>query len=110
MDIKTYHFHIYFEELGSPALDKMTAKLKQKSGIAIGRVHNRPIGPHPIGSCQISVPKEMFEEILQFFLRERDGLTIFIHPLSGDDYVDHTDHVIWIGDPYPLKTDFFKAG
>ncbi|MEM7646195.1 MAG: DOPA 4,5-dioxygenase family protein [Pseudomonadota bacterium] len=108
MEISDYHFHIYFEETGLKRVELILEKLKDFEELKIGRVHVRPVGPHPTGSCQVSVPSHLFEKALQWFLKERDGLSLFIHPLTGDDYLDHTDHAIWLGKPYKLKTDIFK--
>ena len=27
----------------------------------------------------------------------REGLTIFAHTSTGEDFADHTEHVIWFG-------------
>ncbi|MCF5427373.1 DOPA 4,5-dioxygenase family protein, partial [Pseudomonas syringae] len=28
----------------------------------------------------------------------RDGLVVFLHPLTGNELRDHTDHAIWMGE------------
>ena len=33
----------------------------------------------------------------------RDGLTVFIHPNTGDALADHTAHAIWMGELLPLN-------
>ena len=38
---------------------------------------------------------------------ERDGLTIFIHPNTGDDLADHTRHAVWMGQILPLEVAMF---
>ena len=38
----------------------------------------------------------------------RDGLTLFIHPNTGDAYKDHTDHALWMGQILPLGVQMFK--
>jgi len=30
----------------------------------VGRLHLQPVGPHPLGSCQISFGREDFEALL----------------------------------------------
>ncbi|MCJ8276692.1 MAG: DOPA 4,5-dioxygenase family protein [Bdellovibrionales bacterium] len=108
MEIKWYHFHIYFEDKDLETLHPILEKLKEVQGLRIGHAHRRPVGPHPVGSCQVTVPSHLFEPTLQWFMRERNGLSLFIHPVSGDDYSDHTDHVVWLGKPYKLNIEFFE--
>jgi DOPA 4,5-dioxygenase len=38
----------------------------------------------------------------------RDGLTVLLHPETGDDYADHTDHAAWFGAVLPLRLEMFK--
>jgi DOPA 4,5-dioxygenase len=35
----------------------------------------------------------------------REGLTILVHPLSGNDYNDHAHHALWLGAVLPLRLD-----
>lgn len=109
MNIKNFHFHLYypFEEI-EKATKILNQLAKDKEGISIGRIWDRPVGPHPIGSCQVTVEKEQFYEMTEWFLENRQGFSVFIHPDTGNDYVDHTDHVIWIGKEHELNTDIFK--
>ena len=33
----------------------------------------------------------------------RGDVDVFIHPNTGDDLLDHTQHIMWIGESYPLN-------
>ena len=35
----------------------------------------------------------------------RDGLTILLHPETGDDYRDHTAYAVWFGAVLPLRLE-----
>lgn len=107
MHFDLYHFHIYFsnEQLGK--LKELVEKLDAVDNIRIGRIWEYPVGPHPTGSCQISVRNQDFEKMLVWFLVERGGLDIFIHPLSGDEIKDHSDYAMWIGQSYQLNLEIF---
>ena len=37
----------------------------------------------------------------------RNGLVVFLHPDTGDDLLDHTDHAIWMGAMRPLDLTGF---
>ena len=38
----------------------------------------------------------------------RDGLTVLLHPQTGDGYTDHTAHAAWFGAMLPLRLEQFK--
>jgi DOPA 4,5-dioxygenase len=31
-----------------------------------------------------------------------------LHPETGDDYVDHTEHAVWYGAMLPLRLEMFR--
>lgn len=110
MNIKNYHFHLYYE-LNDLEIEKATSILQklrtEKEEMPIGRIWEKPVGPHPIGSCQVTVKNEHFREMIEWFLKNRKGLSLFIHPNTGNDLADHTEHTIWLGHEFTLKTDLF---
>ena len=111
MNIKNYHFHLYYS-LTADQIEKATRILKklsqEKEDMPIGRIWEKPVGPHPIGSCQVTVENSRFQEMTEWFLENREDLSLFIHPNTGNDLKDHTEHVIWMGKEYILKTDQFR--
>jgi len=110
MEIKNYHFHLYYA-LEESEIAKARAVLEElavdKPGTEIGRIWEKPVGPHPEGSCQVSVLREDFSEMMEWFLEKRQGLSLFIHPNTGNDLEDHTQHTIWLGKEYSLNTEMF---
>ena len=38
----------------------------------------------------------------------RGPLSVLIHPNTGDDYRDHTELPIWMGQPWPLAVELLK--
>ncbi|OIQ17942.1 MAG: 4,5-dioxygenase [Bacteriovorax sp. MedPE-SWde] len=103
MDIKEYHAHFYYSE---QTLDKARAVIEKAQvldGVSIGRIHERPVGPHPMWSCQLLIPASKYKITLDWLMLNRDGLTVFIHPLTGNDILDHTDYAMWMGDIVELE-------
>ena len=49
------------------------------------------------------------EPVVQWLETHRQGLTVFTHALSGQDLKDHTDHVLWLGEPVALKLEVFAG-
>jgi aromatic ring-cleaving dioxygenase len=109
MNFENYHFHLYYPinkiEQARNILEKLRSENKY---IEIGRVWDRPVGPHPIGSCQVSVTKNNFQEMIEWFFNGREGFSLFIHAVTGDDYLDHTDYVLWMGKEFQLNLEMFK--
>ena len=102
--IREYHAHVYYD---APATRAQAEKLVQDAGatfgVKIGRMHDNPVGPHPRGSCQLTVKVEQFAEVIPWLILNRKGLTIFTHPQTGNALRDHTEHVVWLGPSETLK-------
>ncbi|MBX6476336.1 DOPA 4,5-dioxygenase family protein, partial [Pseudomonas syringae group genomosp. 3] len=45
---------------------------------------------------------EQLADVTLWLALNRDGLVVFLHPLTGDELRDHTDHAIWMGAVRPL--------
>ena len=95
--IHDFHAHIYFNPDELEKAQALAASAHERFGVPVGRFHVQPIGPHPRGSCQLTVQPEQFGDFAQWMALNRNGLTIFAHTSTGDDLPDHTDHVIWFG-------------
>jgi len=107
MKILQYHFHLYYEPENINLASDIRDKISNAFEVEVGRLWDRPVGPHPIGSCQIIVPVGLFEKVVAWLLYNRNGVDVLVHPLSGDDIADHNEFVMWIGKPYELNTYFF---
>ena len=105
--LRGFHAHIYFDLPELEAAQSLAAKAKERFGCGVGRFHERAIGPHPRGSCQLSLTPDQFGAFAPWAASERGGLTIFAHGLSGDDLADHTHHVVWFGPSEALDLSIF---
>ncbi|HEY6256743.1 MAG TPA: DOPA 4,5-dioxygenase family protein [Xanthobacteraceae bacterium] len=108
--ITHYHAHIYYD----PATRDRAVRLRE--GVAakfptalLGRWRDAPVGPHPQSMYQIAFPREILPAFLPWLMLNRDGLTVLLHPETGNDYVDHTDHAAWFGAMLPLRLEVFKS-
>ena len=99
--IRDFHAHIYFDPDELPRAQAVAAAAQAKFGVPVGHFHTRPVGPHPRGSCQLTVPRDQFGDFAQWMALNRDGLTIFAHTSTGEDLADHTQHVIWFDEEPP---------
>jgi len=105
--IRDFHAHIYFNADQLEQAQALAAAARARFGVPVGHFHVQPIGPHPRGSCQLTVRPEQFGDFAQWLALNRNGLTIFAHASTGEDLPDHTEHVIWFGPSEPLDFSIF---
>lgn len=108
-DIRGYHAHVYFDADTVAQATGLCRTAADMFGAEMGRVHERPVGPHPMWSCQLAFPPEAFDKIIPWLALNRDGLTIFAHPETGDNLKDHRDHGIWMGSMPALDLTIFET-
>src|SRR5262249_24076286 len=108
--IAHYHAHIYYDPASTR---EQAARLRQRVAedfpeAILGRWHDEPVGPHPQSMYQIAFPRALFPTLLPWLMLNRDGLTILVHPETGDDLADHSNHAMWLGDILRLRLDVFR--
>ncbi len=99
-----YHAHVYYAD-GSTrrSAEELRRAISAKFSVALGHVHDRPVGPHPLPMFQISFAVEQFAELVPWLMFNRHGLDILIHPVTDDDVADHRDRAMWLGESQPLN-------
>lgn len=106
--IENFHAHIYFDPEEIEAAETLAQEAQRRFGLLVGRFHAKPVGPHPRGSCQLTVTADSFGPFAAWAALNRGGLTIFAHANTGNDLADHTNHVIWFGASEPLNLAIFR--
>jgi aromatic ring-cleaving dioxygenase len=106
--IRDFHAHIYYDPEQVEQAKQLAAAAQARFPVAVGHFHLRPVGPHPRGSVQLTVPTDLFGEVAQWLALNRADLTIFAHANTGEDLADHTEHVIWFGESEPLNLSIFN--
>jgi aromatic ring-cleaving dioxygenase len=105
-----YHIHVYCEVGQIPMCqelqERLLAEVPEIEGA--GKVRNRPVGPHPLPMFEAWFAVEHLDKVVRWGMANRRGLSIMIHPLSGNDLEDHRDHAIWMGTQLPLNLDIFE--
>lgn len=96
-----WHAHVYFSDDERATAAALRDSFRADPAISfVGRLHNRPIGPHPIPQFELH-----FVEADRTAVAERiatSGLRALVHPLTEDDLADHTTLAWWIGEPLAL--------
>ena len=106
--INGYHAHVYFNAAERERAQRLCEAAHAAFGVAVGRMHDGPVGPHPRGSCQLTMEKEQLADVLSWLVLNRGKLTVFTHAQTGNALKDHTQHVIWLGPSETLKLDQFR--
>jgi len=108
--IRDYHVHVYYD----PATTRAAAeRLRERVAAAfpdakLGRWHDKLVGPHTQSMFQIAFPRDMLATFVPWLMLNRDGLTLLLHPDTGDAYVDHTAHAAWFGAVLPLRLEALR--
>ncbi len=107
-EITSYHAHVYYDAATKPAAETLRAEIEARFPAQMGRWHDRPVGPHPEWSYQVAFTPDLFPELVPWLALNRRGLDVFVHPNTGDDIADHTDHVMWLGNSATLNIDALR--
>ena len=110
--IAEYHAHVYYDPATTrAAADHLRRRVAAEFPQArLGRWHDALVGPHTRSMYQIAFPSELLASFLPWLMLNRGGLTILLHPETGDDYRDHTAHACWLGRALRLRVDVLRKG
>jgi DOPA 4,5-dioxygenase len=108
--VKNYHAHIYYD----PAKTRHAAA-RVREGLAafnvqIGRWHDEPVGPHLDAMFQVVFAPEEFGKVVPWLMQHREGLSVLVHPSTGDGYGDHIVRALWLGERLKLNEEALRRG
>ena len=107
--ITGYHAHVYYDAATKEAAAHLRDAIKARYGeaVSLGRWHDTPVGPHPMGSYQVAFEPTLFADMVPWLALNRLDLVVFVHPETGDALRDHRDRALWLGASQPLKLSIF---
>lgn len=108
VQVSNFHAHIYFDPDELDEARALAQAARERFNLSVGNFHLTPVGPHPRGSCQLTVSPENFGLFSVWAAVHRGCLTIFAHASTGDDAADHKKHVIWFGQSENLDLSIFR--
>ncbi len=103
-----FHSHIYFNEKTQAKAELLHEKIEQSGvygGLSPLRFELR--GPHPHWMFTVNFDVEIFMAMIELMQKHRDGLSILVHPLSGNELLDHTDYAMFLGQKEKLNLAIF---
>ena len=108
--IEGYHAHVYYEEGESRrrAAD-LRAAIEERFSVRMGRWRDQPVGPHPQAMYQVAFDAPLFARFVPWLMLNRDGLSVLVHPRTGDEVADHGRFALWLGDTIPLDFGFLEG-
>ena len=102
--------HVYFSAVTVNQARQLCEAAVKLFDVRMGRVHERPVGPHPDWSCQLTFKPEVFGRLVPWLAMNRSGLVVFVHPISDNDLLDHVERAMWMGAVRPLDLSMLDAG
>ncbi len=103
-----FHAHVYFDPDSREAAARVREGLGDRFDVQLGRWHDKPVGPHPKSMYQVAFLPQQFGEVVPWLMLNREGLDVLVHPTTGDDVADHTNHALWLGEKLELNVEFLK--
>ncbi len=107
-EISGFHAHIYFDTASRDVAARVREGLGARFDVRLGRWHDQPVGPHPKSMYQVAFLPNQFEKVVPWLMLNHEGLDVLIHPETGDDVKDHTDHALWLGEKLELNIDILR--
>jgi aromatic ring-cleaving dioxygenase len=103
--ITSWHAHVYFDAASRSAAWALREVIGTELAglVEMGRFHEKPVGPHPVWSYQMTFPAASFSPVVGWLALNHGALDIFLHPNTGDELRDHRDFAIWLGRSYVLN-------
>ena len=101
-----FHCHIYYDQTSKPqaeALHQLLIASAFNYEIRVSNMYDRLLGPHPEWMFEVDFQKTDFLKLIHFLSEHRNGLNILIHPLSGNDIIDHTEYAMFLGEKQNLN-------
>lgn len=96
-----YHAHIYYSADERAAAATLRDKLSAQFGtLFVGVMTDHGIGPHPLPQFEVHFRARSLADVVAMI--ELSGLRALVHPLTDDDFADHTSLAHWIGEPLEL--------
>ena len=105
--INDWHAHVYFDAKTVDQARALCEQAARRFELRMGRVHEKPVGPHPHWSCQLAFQLDQFDTLVPWLNHNRGGMTVLVHPQTGDDLLDHRDRAMWLGQSVELDLSIF---
>ena len=111
--IKGWHAHGYFDEGECETREKAKALMvlaeNNLANAEVGDWRDSGSGPHPGPNFLVEFHRDAYSEILPWLSFNRNGLSVLVHPMTGDAPSDHSTYAMWMGDKLDVHLDCFSG-
>lgn len=97
-EITSFHAHVYYDPTTRETAEQVRQGLSDRFQVQLGRWHDQHVGPHTQSMYQVAFACDQFDQVVPWLMLHRGGLTILVHPNTGNAVADHTDHALWLGE------------
>ena len=101
--IKSYHAHIYFDEDSYEKAALIRRWASERFPVELGNWNLEPRGPHVTPSFYFGFDTELQPIIVPWLQLNSLGLTILVHPNTGDPRSDHLYYALWVNRSQPVN-------
>ena len=103
--IKGFHAHVYYSKENKEVAKQIREEIGQKFAVRLGQLHDDVVGPHSSAMYLVIFGNSEFNKLVPWLMLNRCGLSILVHPETGNDLDDHTNHAMWLGEQLDLRLD-----
>lgn len=93
-----FHAHIYFPLKNIKLAEQLKERIEteRKDVLNVFSLHMGLVGPHKMPMFEIHFANDE-RNLIEWLDEARGEMPVLIHPVTGDDLVDHTEKAIWLG-------------
>ncbi|MFT4257350.1 MAG: DOPA 4,5-dioxygenase family protein [Pseudoxanthomonas sp.] len=102
-DIKSYHAHFYFDEDTYEKAALLRKWSAERFPVELGNWNLEPRGPHVTPSFYFGFTNDLLPIIVPWLQLNSLGLTILLHPNTGDGRSDHLYYALWVNRSQPVN-------
>lgn len=105
-----FHLHIYYEAETSDFAGHLRLDVLENLDVVdCSPLISKNVGPHTSSMFEVSVTDTKLEKVVGWLERNRNGLSVLIHPVQKDEYEAHTVKAKWLGRPLPINLDRLES-
>ncbi len=101
--VRSYHAHIYFDEDSYEKAAQIRRWSAERFPVELGDWNLEPRGPHVTPSFYFGFNNELLPILIPWLQLNSLGLTILLHPNTGDPRSDHLYYALWVNRSQPVN-------
>lgn len=106
--VRSYHAHIYFDEDSYAKAAQIRRWAAERFPVELGDWNLEPRGPHVTPSFYFGFTNELLPIVVPWLQLNSLGLTILLHPNTGDPRSDHLYYALWVNRSQPVNAYAWK--